>query len=97
MIVFSGGVWQTVGGGTKTEGGETKTEGGGGTKTVGGRNKTVEGGTKTVGWGTKTVGENKKIERGIYVCLQDRRRKLTLPLEVQFNLVIHWLFSLMTV
>ena len=64
-MVFSGGVWQTEGGGKKTKGGGTKTEGGG-------EKKTVEGG------GTKMGG---------------RRRRSHMLLEVQSDLVIHWLFK----
>ena len=82
-MVFSGGVWQTEGGGKKTVGRETKTVGGE-TKTVG------RGGTKTIG------GEQKKMWR-IYVWLKDsrrrRRRRSTVLFKVQFNLVIYWLFK----
>ena len=62
-MVFSGGVWQTEGGGKKTKGGGTKTEG---------------GGTKTEGGGTKMGG----------------RRRSHMLLEVQSDLVIHWLFKM---
>ena len=65
-MVFSGGVWQTEGGGKKTKGGGTKTVGGGEKKKVGGETKTVGG----------------------------RRRRSHMLLEVQSDLVIHWLFKM---
>ena len=97
-----GGETKTVeGGGTKTVGGGTKTEGGGGTKTKWGGTKTVGRGTKTEGGGgTKTEGGGGTKMGGLYVWLiQRRRRRRSSPvlLEMQFNLVIYWLFSPMTV
>ena len=56
--------------------------------------QTEGGGQKTKGGGTKTVGGGTKTEGGGGTKMGGSRRRSHMLLEVQSDLVIHWLFKM---